>query len=368
LTGAARTRATLDGVFMNRTTRRLALQGLAASMAAAAMTNTHAQTSTASPPPVAHPNPLRPLRVIGFAGGFNLAIWAGQRQGFFAAEGLHIDLHFTPNSVYQITNLLAGRYDIAMTALDNVVAYQEGQNEAPIGPNPDLFAFLGSDNAFLSLVSQKPYTRLADLRGKTLTVDAMTTGFAFVLREILARNGIAESEVTFERAGGVASRFRAMSENPKHAATMQMTPFELQGEARGMNTLLRADDVLGSYAGMCGVARRSWARDNEKAVVGFTRAYWRAVQWMTQPANRPVAEALLLANVANLTPALAPQAADILLAEKGGFRRDVSIDEAGAKTVLALRSKYGQPQKTLADWTRYVDLRYRELALARPAS
>jgi ABC-type nitrate/sulfonate/bicarbonate transport system substrate-binding protein len=253
-----------------------------------------------------------------------------------------------------------------MTALDNVVAYQEGQNEAPIGPNPDLFAFLGSDNAFLSLVTQKSYGKVADLRGKTLTVDAMTTGFAFVLREILARNGIAESEVTFERAGGVSSRFRAMTENPKHAATMQMTPFELLGEARGMNTVLRADDVLGAYAGMCGVARRSWAKDNEKAVVGFTRAYWRAVQWMTEPANRPFAEALLVAHVGNLTPALAPKAANILLAERGGFRRDISIDEAGARTVLELRSKYGEPKKTLTDVSRYVDMRYREMALAAP--
>jgi ABC-type nitrate/sulfonate/bicarbonate transport system substrate-binding protein len=351
---------------MNANRRHIVLSALATTALGAAPA-LHAQTAPASgtnPAPVAHPSPLRPLRVIGFAGGFNLAIWAGQRQGFFAAEGLHIDLHFTPNSMYQITNLLAGRYDIAMTALDNVVAYQEGQNEAPIGPNPDLFAFFGSDNAFLSLVSQKPYTKVADLRGKTLTVDAMTTGFAFVLREILARNGIAENEVTFERAGGVSSRFRAMSENPRHAATMQMTPFELLGETRGMNTLLRADDVLGAYAGMCGVTRRSWARDNEKAVVGFTRAYWRAVQWMTAPENRAFAEALLVANVANLTPALAPKAANILLAEKGGFKRDLSLDEAGVRTVLALRSKYGQPKRELTDPTRYIDLRYRTMAMA----
>jgi ABC-type nitrate/sulfonate/bicarbonate transport system substrate-binding protein len=346
--------------------RTLALAASSLALSPILHAQTAANTSATNPAPVAHPNPLRSLRVIGFAGGFNLAIWAGMRQGFFAAEGLHIDLHFTPNSVYQITNLLAGRYDIAMTAFDNVVAYQEGQNEAPIGPNPDLFAFLGSDNAFLSLVSQKPYAKLADLRGKTLTVDAMTTGFAFVLREILARNGIAESEVNFERAGGVSSRFRAMTENPKHAGTMQMTPFELQGEAIGMNTLLRADDVLGSYAGMCGVTRRSWARDNEKAVVGFTRAYWRAVQWMVQASNRTQVEALLIANVAAITPAMAPKAANILLAERGGFRRDLSIDETGSRVVLELRSKYGQPKKSLTDPSKYIDGRYREMALASP--
>jgi ABC-type nitrate/sulfonate/bicarbonate transport system substrate-binding protein len=353
---------------MTQASRRQILVA-ATSMAAAggALANTNTAAAGSTPPPVAHPNPLRSLKVIGFAGGFNLPIWIGQRQGFFAAEGLHIDLHFTPNSVYQITNLLAGRYDVAMTALDNVVAYQEGQNEAPIGPDPDLFAFFGSDNAFLSLVSQKPYATVNDLRGKTLTVDAMTTGFAFVLRELLARHGVAESEVRFERAGGVASRFRAMQENPGHAATMQMTPFELLGEQRGFNTILRAEDKLGAYLGMCGVTRRRFASDNEKAVVGYTRAYHRAVQWMVQPANRPFVEAVLVAHVGNMTPALAPKAADILLGEKTGFKRDLAMDEAGIRTVLQLRSKYGQPQKTLNDPSRYVDGRYRELALAGPA-
>ncbi len=320
------------------------------------------------PPPVAHPNPTRTLRVIGFAGGFNLPIWAGQRQGFFTEEKLRIDLTYTPNSIYQITNLLAGHYDIAMTAIDNVVAYQEGQNEAPIGPNPDLFAFMGSDNAFLSLVSQAPYRSIADLKGKTLTVDAMTTGFAFVLREILARNGIAESDVRFERAGGVSSRFRAMLERPEHAGTMQMTPFELQGEARGFNTLVRAEQALGApYLGMTGAARRSWAGENRTAVEGFIRAYKRSVDFLYDPANRPIAEALLVANI-QMSPEIARRAYDVLLDARSGFYRDVGLDPAAIRTVLALRSKYGQPRKTLADPARYIDLSYRERALASSAA
>lgn len=326
-----------------------------------------AQTSS-TPPPVPHPSPLRTLRVIGFAGGFNLPIWAAERQGFFATEGLRVDLHFTPSSTYQMTQLLAGNFDIAMTALDNVVAYQEGQNEAPIGPNPDLFAFFGSDNAFLSLVSQRPYNRIEDLRGKTLTVDAMTTGFAFVLRDILARHGIAENEVSFERAGGVSNRFRAMTENPAHAATMQMTPFDILGEQRGFNTLMRAHDVLGAYVGMCGVARRRWARSNESAVVGYTRAYARGVRWLVEPANRPTVEALLVANVPALTPEVAPRVADLLLAERGGFYRDLSMSEEGVRTVLQLRSRFGQPRRELNDPDRYVDRRFLHAALARGAA
>ncbi|PDT50109.1 ABC transporter substrate-binding protein [Sinorhizobium fredii] len=338
-------------------------------IAAMALTATSVSSAFAqsNPPPVTHPNPTQLLRVIGFAGGFNLPIWAAQRQGYFTEEKLSIHLTYTPNSVYQITNLLVGNFDIAMTAIDNVVAYQEGQNEAPIGPDPDLFAFMGSDNAFLSLVSQEPHKAIEDLRGKTLTVDAMTTGFAFVLREILARNDIAESEVKFERAGGVSSRFRAMIENPEHAATMQMTPFEIQGEEHNFNTLVGAEDALGAhYMGMVAAARRSWASENQTAVEGFIRAYKRGVDFLYEPANRPVVEALLVANT-QMSPATAKAAYDVLLDPETGFYRDVRLDTDGIETVLELRSKYGQPQKSLTDPSRYIDDSFRERALSENA-
>jgi hypothetical protein len=109
--------------------------------------------------------------------------------------------------MYQITNQLADNCDIAMTAIGNVVADQEGQNEAPIGPNPDLFAFFGSDDAFLSLAAQARIRSVADLRGQTLTVDAMTTGFAELLNALPAAQPLPDAEAPAGRcdAGGRAA-------------------------------------------------------------------------------------------------------------------------------------------------------------------
>ena len=176
------------------------------------------------------PHPLTELRVIVFASGFNLPVWVAERQDYFTQQGLEVRLTNTPGSVYQITNLLAGNYDIAMTAIDNDVAYDEGQGEAPIPPDPGLSAFLGSDDAFLSLLTQPPYTSFTSLRGKTLTVDAMTTGFAFVLEDLLAKHGIAPNQVTFDRQGGVADRYLDMLKDKQHAGAIEMTPFDLLGQ------------------------------------------------------------------------------------------------------------------------------------------
>ena len=244
-----------------------------------------------------------PLRVIAFDGGWNLPVWAAQRQGFFEANGVTVQLTYTPNSVFLITALLDGKFEIGLAGIDNIVAYQEGQGEAKIPDNPDLFAFLGNDSGFASIVAAPNVKTFADLKGKTVSVDAMTTGYAFMVRELLARNGLTDADVTYVRAGGTANRYRDLVAG-KHDATLLRTPFELLVRERGYNQLATGE-TLGAYEGTVGAARRSWAKANEPALLGFMRGYRAGVDWIYDRANRDVVEALLIANVRDMNPALA---------------------------------------------------------------
>src|SRR5207244_3763794 len=120
---------------------------------AASVPPTPAAPAPALPvPPPAAPAPPRIVNVIVFPGGFNWPIWVAQEKALFAKNGLEVKITPTPSSVFQLTNLIDGKFDIAMTAIDNLIAYREGQGEAPrLGP--DLFAFMGCDNGFLRLVT-----------------------------------------------------------------------------------------------------------------------------------------------------------------------------------------------------------------------
>ncbi|NDP42171.1 MAG: ABC transporter substrate-binding protein [Aromatoleum sp.] len=307
--------------------------------------------------------PLAPLRVITFDGGWNLPVWAAQRQGYFETQGVAVQMTYTPSSGFLVAGLLDGKFDIGLALVDNLFAYQEGQGEAKIPDNPDLFAFMGSDGGFLSVVAAPAVKSFADLKGKTLSVDAMTTGAAFVLREVAARNGLGEGDAMYVRAGGTANRYRDLLAG-KHEATLLRTPFELLAQNRGFRQIATAE-TLGPYQGTAGIARRSWAREHEAALVGFLRAYKAAMDWLYDRANRDVVEALLVANIRDMTPALAKQSYDLLLADKGGLTRDLALDPAGLRTVLELRSKYGTPQKTLTDPMKYVDLSYYDKALGK---
>ena len=304
-----------------------------------------------------------PLKVIAFDGGWNLPVWAAQRQGFFESNGVSVQLSFTPNSVALVTGLYDGRYDIAIATIDNFIAYQEGQGEAKLAGEPDFAVVMGGDGGFLSVVGGPGIRSFADLKGKTLSVDAMTTGLAFVLRELVTRAGLSEADVTYVRAGGTPLRYRDLVAG-KHDATLLRTPFELLARERGLAVLATAES-LGAYQGSVGAVRRSWAKQHESALVGFLRGYRQGVAWVYDPANREVAEALLVANNRDMTPALAKRSYDLLIVAKGGLARDGALDVDGIRTVLALRSKYGVPQKTLTDPAKYVDETWLRAANAR---
>jgi ABC-type nitrate/sulfonate/bicarbonate transport system substrate-binding protein len=264
--------------------------------------------------------------------------------------------------VFQLTGLIEGKFDIAMTAIDNLIAYREGQGEAKI-EGPDLIAFMGGDNGFLRLVAVPEVKTVSELKNKTVSVDARTTGYAFVLFEMLERGGLMlDRDYNVERAGGVLQRFQALLEK-KHAATLLLSPFEIQAEAKGFNRLGSATDVLGAYQGLVGGARKSWADANRSAVVGYISAFSEAVDWLYDPANKEEAIAIFRKNLPNVNEQGAEAAYRVLLAASGGFQKKAQIDLQGVRSVLALRSKYAEPRKRLTDPAKYYDGSYYREAL-----
>ena len=233
------------------------------------------------------PASATPLRVVAFAGGWNLPLWAAQRQGFFEQQGVSVEIAYTPSSSALVQGLMAGRFELALAAIDNLVAYQEGQGDGPPLADPDLVAVMGVDSGFLSVVARGAVRTIADLRGKKLAVDSPNTGFAFVLRELLQSNGIGESEVTLVRGGATELRFAGLVAGT-FDATLLRTPFDILAVERGFRVVASADS-LGPYLGTSGIVRRSWARSHEAALVGFLRAYRDAMRWLVEPGNRAIA-------------------------------------------------------------------------------
>jgi ABC-type nitrate/sulfonate/bicarbonate transport system substrate-binding protein len=295
-----------------------------------------------------------PLNIVAFAGASNWPMWIGTAKGFFAAEGVAPTLALTPNSRQMASDVYGGKFDIALTSIDNVVAYVEGQGEAQLPGEADFVAFMGVDDGMLSLMAVPGTANIAALKGQQVAVDAMTTGFAFVLREALIKSGIKLDEVQFVAVGGGAQRLQGLNEK-KFAATLLNSPLDLVAEANGAVRLADMHGLIGPYQGISGMARRPWLQANKPLAQRFIRAFRASVAWLVNPANKAEAIAILRERLQNTSPELAERIYAKLTDPVRGIRRDLSIDRAGVETVLRLRSQFAMPAKPLTDPMRYID-------------
>ncbi|MFM0739561.1 ABC transporter substrate-binding protein [Paraburkholderia xenovorans] len=303
---------------------------------------------------------LNALTVLGFEGAFNLPVWVGQRQRLFEKYGLEVGLEYVKGSVDMINRMTSGSAQVALTSVDNVLAYRAGQGETADGSAPDLVAFMGGDHGFLSLMTKPEVASVSQLRGKCLSVDALTTGFAFVLREILVANHVALTDVTFDAAGGTGNRYRALVAG-KHDGTLVRAPFERLAERHGFNVLVRGSALFPDYLGTVGAVMQSWASTNQDQLIGFILAYREALNWIFDASNHEAAVEILRTGFAELTDDEARAVLDDLMDPNDGLIHDMSIPDAGLDQVSRIRDAHA-PVSTYESRRDCVDLRYLELA------
>jgi ABC-type nitrate/sulfonate/bicarbonate transport system substrate-binding protein len=302
------------------------------------------------------------IRVIAFPGAPNLPTFAAIEQGFFGEEGLKIELTTTPSSVFQAQKIAAGDFEIAFTAFDNVVAYSEGQG-APDGGNPDYCVIMGATQLELSFVTAPEVKTYADLKGRSIALDALSTGFAFVLYDMLERGGLGKDDYSFVAVGATPQRWQSVKEGT-HAGTLTIEPFTSIAQRAGFNVLSASTQLYDTYQGGIVAANRDWVKNNPEAVRAFIRGYLKGLAWTLDPNNREAAEALLLAKMPEIQPLAAKAVMKSLLSPQSGLTPKAEILPEGMKRVLALRSHYGKGGKTLTDIDKYLELsHFKEAAL-----
>jgi ABC-type nitrate/sulfonate/bicarbonate transport system substrate-binding protein len=296
------------------------------------------------------------IELIAFPGAPNLPIFVAQDKGLFEAAGLRVNLTTTPNSAYQAENLVDGKFQIAATAFDNVVAYQEGQGAVALKRQPDLFAFMGATQIELALVVAPDVKSYADLKGRSLALDALSTGFAFVLYEMLARGGLGRGDYEMVAVGATPQRWESVRAGT-HAGTLTIEPFTSIARNQGFGVLDTSSRLFDSYQGGSFAASRRWAGANPDAVKGFIKGYVAGLDWTLGPDNRKEAIDILLARMPEIKPPVAGAVMDSLLSPRSGLTPKGAILMDGVRTVLDLRSRYGRGA-VLGDPDRYIDLSY----------
>ena len=304
-------------------------------------------------------NDLKPVRIIAFPGAPNLPTFAAIEEGYFADEGLAVELALTASSVAQAERTAAGEFDIVFTAFDNVVAYGEGQGAAADGVDPDYVVLMGATQLELAIVTAPEVKAYADLKGRSIALDALTTGFAFVLFDMMEKSGLGRDDVTFAAVGATPQRWQSVKAGD-HAATLTIEPFTSIAKRSGFNVLDVSSNHFASYQGGSIAARRAYAAENPETVKAFIRAYLKGLAWTLDPANREAGAALLQSRMPDIQPAAVPSIMASLLSPRSGLTPGAHILPDGMRTVLDLRSRYGKGGKVLTDIEKYLDLSFFE--------
>ena len=304
---------------------------------------------------------MAPIRLMVFPGAFNWPIWVAQDRDLFAENGVSVQVEETPGSVVQWTSLAKGHSDLAITLMDNVVAYREGQGEAPVTV-PDAIAVMASDATVMpTLVTRPDIKSYADLKGQTLSVDAVLTGLALVLFGLLENGGLKREDYEVVRTGGVIQRFEGLKRH-EFAGALFNPPFSRQLEALGFRSLDTAASLMRNYQGHIVAVRQSWAEENRQALVGFIRSLSGAIDWLYEPANRIDAFAIFQKHMPAGEPDAARIAYSVLFDPQTGFSRKGMVDLEGIAQIVRLRSRFGIPTKKLGTPRTYFDPRYLEAA------
>jgi len=300
---------------------------------------------------------MRTVKINSFKSATLWPMWAAQKIGAFEKNGLKIELTYTRNSKSQMTGAIEGKFDLITTALDNVIAYSEGEGAPGTPKDGDLIAFLGGNNGSLSLVALPRYSSPKELKGADIAVDAISTGFSFVLREILAKAGLKPDDYKLTAVGATRARWEALQKK-ETAAALLSPPFSLIAFGRGYPILAEANKVLGGYQGSVSATRRAWAKDNSDTIIRYIRAYRAGQDWLMNQANRDAALAILKAEFPQMPEILAVNTYKQQVIDNTSYNPGAKIDMAGAKTVLELRRKYGAKGKSVTDVAHFIDESY----------
>jgi len=297
------------------------------------------------------------LRTMVFAGIQNVPLFAADAKGFFTKRGLKIEQLVAPNSGELREGLAQGRYQLVHGGVDNAVAMMDVAKA-------DIAVLMGGDNGFNSLLVQPDIASYADLKGKTLAVDAVNTSYALVLYQMLKLQGLQRNvDYQVKPVGATVVRVKAMIEDKSLAAGILNLPFSITAEQAGLKNMGNAVAAIGPYQATAGWIMRDWGQKNQDTVVRYIQAYVEGLRWALNPANKTETVALLAERL-KLPPDVALKSFEAAADPKVGFARDAQFDLDGFRNVLKIRAEFEGGGATPQPVERYLDLSYHQKALA----
>jgi ABC-type nitrate/sulfonate/bicarbonate transport system substrate-binding protein len=277
----------------------------------------------------------------------NAAMVAAETIDAFADRGLEVITTFTRSSLDQRAALASGDADVAVTALDNLFAWNQNgdhrfravaQIERATSLPVHVRAGLGS------------LPDLADLDRVRVVVDSPASGFGIALVAIVIGLGIGSERLEIVAAGGVNERLAAMRDGLGDVALL--APFvAAEAQEAGLARVSALEQIYRDYPGLVVVALEPRLGEAADTLVAYLAALAEARAWL---ANHPDAA------VASLSATgLSAEAARAQLELCG--HGPLTVSRQGFDLLRVLRDQQGLLADVANDFDDFVTHRYLQL-------
>lgn len=273
-------------------------------------------------------NGLEPLAVGVFGGVSAFPLRLALERGIFVRHGLDVTVSLTPSSDALAASLLADDVQVVHAAPDNFVAWSDRTGEPVV-------AWIGGSNGPIALVARAG-RELPGLRAARVGVDAPTSGFAPILRRILASGGVDVGAVELVELGATRNRVVALMDGSIDA-TMLSLPWSAMAVRDSAHVLADHTSVAPGLLTSAAGSRRAWLEANGPIADRYLAALVEALAILADPAERSANIAAMAADL-GVDERLAGEILDLMLGP-AGWPRDGAVSVAGMGVVCELRAE-----------------------------
>src|SRR5580704_12144637 len=228
---------------------------------------------------------------IGSVGQASANLWPeliALDKGFFAAEGLQVDIVYIQSSAALVQQIAAGSLGIGIqTGLaDPLRAVGMG---APIA-----VVRIDVQAPPYALVAKPNITSMKDLKGKVISLGGPKDITRIYVERMLAPNGVKDGDFDMVFAGATTARASALLAGAVDAAIL-LPPFDFQAVAKGFKSLGLTVDYVKDLPFSGTAVNVTWATANKATLEKYMRAKTKSIAWFEDGQNRTDALRILKA-------------------------------------------------------------------------
>ncbi|MEA2990554.1 MAG: hypothetical protein QOG83_3265 [Alphaproteobacteria bacterium] len=275
----------------------------------------------------------------------------GQRKGFFAREGIALQMQTIEGGTDRMVGALdAGTVDVAHTSTPYLIE--------KVLHGSDAVAFAGEvNNPLYSLIVRPEIASYADLRGKLIGLSIPADTISLSMRKLLARNGLGDNDYRVKELVGTPVRFDCLKSG-ECAGVPLGQPNDFEAIKQGYRRLGLSTEAVAALQFQVIAARRAWAAANKDQVVRLTRALGASFRYIRDPANRADVIRSMVEHTGSSEEIARAVMALYFEPDQGVMPKQAEIDLKGFAQVIAFMGEAGAIKAPLPVPGQFVDLQY----------